>query len=264
MKLSLHWVDAFTDRVFAGNPAAVVPLDAWIPDALMQSVAAENGLSETVFFVRETDGGEGAYAIRWFTPAAEIDLCGHATLASAHVLFTRLAPGLARVRFSSRSGPLDVERDGGRIVLDFPSLPAEPCPAPEGLAEALGREPSAVLRARALLAVFDDAAAVRALAPDMARLAAFPKVIVTAPAAPDDGCDFVSRFFAPALGVPEDPVTGSAHCTLVPYWAQRLGRTQFHARQVSRRGGELWCEDRGDRVRMGGRAVTYMTGEIDV
>ncbi|MBW7850491.1 MAG: PhzF family phenazine biosynthesis protein [Rhodospirillales bacterium] len=263
MDLPIYQVDAFTASVFGGNPAAVVPLEYWLPDKVMQAIAAENNLSETAFFVPEADG----WHLRWFTPTVEVDLCGHATLATAFVLFERFgitAPGVA---FHTRSGRLEVLREGDHLVLDFPARPASPGPVPEGIGEALGAAPCEVLRAAGpglLMAVFDNAADVRKLVPDMGRIAGLAPfaVMVTAPG--DGGCDFVSRFFAPAQGVPEDPVTGSAHCTLVPYWSARLGRTRLHARQVSARGGELFCEDRGERVRIGGRAVLYLEGRVAV
>lgn len=259
MNVPLHQVDAFTSRVFGGNPAAVCPLPEWIPDATLQAIAAENNLSETAFLV----GGEGRYAIRWFTPVNEVDLCGHATLAAAHVVFGA-DPSRAEVTFSSRSGDLRVSRDGALYDLDFPARPARAVAAPPALREALGRAPGEVLAAeRDYLAVFGSEDEVRALRPDMARLATLdrPGVIVTAAG---DGVDFVSRFFAPRYGIPEDPVTGSAHCTLVPYWAARLGKDELDARQVSERGGELRCRLRGDRVTIAGRAVTYLVGAIEV
>lgn len=259
MKIPIYQVDAFTSRVFSGNPAAVCPLEAWLPDPTLQAIAAENNLSETAYLV----GRGGEYAIRWFTPATEVDLCGHATLASAHVVFSRLETGLAELHFSSRSGPLSVTRDGDLLSLDFPARPPAPCPAPAGLAEALGQPPRQVLAARDLMAVYDDEGVVRGLRPDMGRIAALDTfaVIVTAPGR---DCDFVSRFFAPAKGVPEDPVTGSAHCALIPYWSRRLGKARLHARQVSARGGELYCELRGDRVAIAGRAAPYLEGTIEV
>ncbi len=264
MRLAIYQIDAFASRVFAGNPAAIVPLDAWLPDGVMQAIAAENNLSETAFFVRE---GEG-WRLRWFTPALEVDLCGHATLASAHLIFERLAPGSTRVRFETLSGTLEVVKDGERLALDFPARPASLCqPAPGALAAALRARPVEVLAARDYLAVFASADEVRALRPDMAALAALDRfaVIATAPGGgPGDECDFVSRFFAPAKGVPEDPVTGSAHCTLIPYWARRLGKRRLAARQISARGGELACEDRGERVTIAGHAVLYLEGTIHV
>jgi predicted PhzF superfamily epimerase YddE/YHI9 len=259
MKLPIYQVDAFTSKAFGGNPAAVCPLTAWLDDALMQSIAAENNLAETAFFVPNGDG----YHIRWFTPEVEIDLCGHATVASAYVIFERLTPGLDRVTFASKSGPLHVFKDRGRIALDFPSNPPIPCDPPPGLAEALGKAPGGTLRADAYFCVYETEADVRALAPDMAGLNRLDRnaVIVTAPGT---DVDFVSRFFAPKLGVPEDPVTGSAHCKLVPYWAQRLGKNTLRARQVSARGGELWCEARGERAIIAGSAAPYLEGTIEI
>ncbi|MBI5608475.1 MAG: PhzF family phenazine biosynthesis protein [Deltaproteobacteria bacterium] len=258
MSLPIFQVDAFADQVFHGNPAAVCPLPTWLPTATLQAIAAENNLSETAFVVATADG----WAIRWFTPATEVDLCGHATLAAAHVLFAQ-DPTRHTLVFASQSGPLTVARDGERIVLDFPSRPAVPCDAIEAVAAALGLRPLTLAVARDYLAVFASEDQVRQLQPDMARLAALPEFGLIA-TAPGRDCDFVSRYFAPREGVPEDPVTGSAHCTLVPYWARRLGKTVLHARQVSARGGELFCEDRGERVRIAGRAVLYLTGSIAI
>ncbi len=259
-----YQVDAFTRRAFAGNPAAVCPLEAWLPDALMQSIAAENALSETAFFVRRP--GSDDFDLRWFTPAVEVELCGHATLASAFVLMTLLAPALTRVRFHSRSGPLDVSRDGDAYTLDFPAW--QPVPAPErataALLAALGAAPREIVRARDTMCLFERAEDVRALAPDLTRLAALPDtfaVVVTAPGTGADAdVDFVSRFFAPAKGVGEDPVTGSAHCALAPLWAARLGKPRLRARQVSARSGELALEVEGERVLMSGHAVLVKTG----
>ena len=260
MKLRLYQVDAFASRVFAGNPAAVVPLERWLDDATLQAIATENNLSETAFFV----GGGGEYHIRWMTPADEVDLCGHATLASAFVIFSEIEAGRAEVRFRSKSGPLRVSAEGERLALDFPSRPPEPADASlEALAAALGRKPTAALASRDYMAVFGSEEEVRSLRPDMARVAALDRMAVIA-TAPGRDCDFVSRFFAPAVAVPEDPVTGSAHCTLVPYWARRLGKGSLFARQVSARGGELWCEDRGARVTLAGHAVTFLRGKIEV
>jgi predicted PhzF superfamily epimerase YddE/YHI9 len=257
MRLNLYQVDAFTSRVFGGNPAAVVPLDAWLPDATLQAIALENNLSETAFFVKE---GEG-YRLRWFTPAQEVDLCGHATLASAYVLFHHLARGLQRVEFASRSGPLKVAREGEWLVMDFPSRPPRAFTPPLELAQVLGASPREVLVSRDWVAVFDSEAQVRELKPDLMRLAQLDTFAVTV-TAPGQEVDFVSRFFAPRVGVPEDPVTGSAHCSLVPYWAKRLGKTRLSARQVSARGGELRCEEREDRVHIAGQAVLYLEGVI--
>lgn len=261
--IPLFQVDAFTARPFGGNPAAVCPLEAWLPDATLQAIAAENNLSETAFFVRRPDGD---FDLRWFTPAAEVDLCGHATLASGHVLLTELEPSRAGVRFWSRSGPLEVARRGDRLELDFPARPPRPIALVPELSEALGAAPVRVLADRDLVAVFESAAAVRALAPDMRALAALPGVFAvcaTAPGGgPDPDVDFVSRFFAPAISVPEDPVTGSAHTELVPFWAGVLGRTALHARQVGPRGGDLWCTLEGDRVKIAGHAVLVIRGTL--
>ena len=255
-KIPLYVVDAFTREVFAGNPAAVCPLEEWLPDALMQSIAMENNLSETAFFVRE---GE-RYRLRWFTPAVEVNLCGHATLASAFVIFNYLDASAAAVTFDSLSGPLRVTREGGRITLDFPALRAAPADAPPGLFEGLRARPREVLRSKTdYLAVFDSEEEVRRLAPDFSALAAVEAqgVIATAPGRESD-C--ASRYFAPRAGIPEDPVTGAAHCTLTPFWAERLGRREITARQVSRRGGELFCADAGDRVKISGHAARYSEG----
>lgn len=257
--MKLFWVDAFTSQLFAGNPAGVVPLEQWLPDATMQRIAFENGLSETAFFVRT---GPARFHLRWFTPKLEIDLCGHATLASAFVVFRHLGQAGDSIGFDSRSGLLTVTQRGDRLELDFPAQPASPIAASNELAHALGRAPSVFLRAATRwLCVYDSAAEVRDLQPDHARLEKIVPGRITITAGGDD-CDFVSRTFVPDAGIPEDPVTGSAHCTLVPYWAARLGKTQLHARQVSARGGELWCELAGDRVKIAGHAVLYLQGEI--
>lgn len=263
MRLPIYQVDAFTDRLFGGNPAAVVPLEGWLPDDLLQTIAAENNLSETAFFVPDGSG----YELRWFTPAVEVDLCGHATLATACVIATLLDRGRERIDFTTRkAGTLTVTREGGVYTLDFPSRPPEPVEAPHpDLAAALGGPaPSAVLGARDYLVVYENAKDVLALKPDMARLASVDRFAVCVTAPGSDGVDFVSRFFAPARGIPEDPVTGSAHCMLIPYWARRLGKERLAARQVSRRGGSLRCELAGDRVRIGGEAVLYLEGSIHI
>jgi predicted PhzF superfamily epimerase YddE/YHI9 len=260
MRLPLYQVDAFTARLFGGNPAAVVPLEAWLPDATLQAIAAENNLSETAFFLREREG----YALRWFTPSIEVDLCGHATLASAHVIFDRLEPRLEKVVFRTlKAGALTVMREGAELAMDFPSRPPRPVEAPSRLDAALSAAPSEVLAARDYLAVYARQADVAALRPDFAALSRLDRaVIVTAPG--EDGIDFVSRFFAPTKGIPEDPVTGSAHCTLIPYWAERLGKSRLRARQISARGGELTCVFAGERVTIGGRCVTYLEGMISL
>ena len=260
MQIPLYQVDAFSDRAFAGNPAAICPLDEWLSDDLMQSIAAENNLAETAFFVPQN----GGFKLRWFTPVTEVDLCGHATLASAWVIFSHLAPGATEARFHTRSGELIVTReDDGLLSMNFPARPPVPCDVHPNLLSALGRTPEAVLAARDYLVVYPTEQEVREIKPDMQKLADIDRfaVIITAPGR---DYDFVSRFFAPAKGVPEDPVTGSAHCTLIPYWAARLGKNSLNARQVSKRGGELWCEFLGERVRMAGRAVEFLRGQINV
>lgn len=259
MKLPFYQLDSFTREPFRGNPAGVVPLDAWLDDRTMQAIAAEANMAETAFIVREPQG----WRIRWFTPTVEMDLCGHATLASAHVAFERFAPGEQAITFASRSGPLTVSREGERLSLDFPSRPARRCDPPAGVAEALGATPAETWLSGDLLAVFADEAQVRALTPRMDRLRELPVrgVIATAPGR---DVDFVSRFFAPAVGVDEDPVTGSSHTTLIPYWSQRLGKKALRARQISARGGDLWLEDRGDRVTIAGHVAPYLEGTITV
>ncbi|WP_369407577.1 PhzF family phenazine biosynthesis protein [Hymenobacter arizonensis] len=258
-------VDSFAQKPFTGNPAGVCPLQAWLPAELMQQIAAENNLAETAFIVPRA-GAPAEYDIRWFTPTVEIDLCGHATLAAAYVLFAHLGFAEPAVVFHSQSGPLHVSREAdGRLTLDFPSRPPQVlAPHPTGLTDGLRATPVHVLAARDVLAVFNTEAEVLALKPDFAHIAAleYVGVIATAPGSAAEGIDFVSRFFAPRVGVPEDPVTGSAHSTLIPYWAEKLGKTELRARQISPRGGDLWCRLRHDRVDISGYAVTYKTGEI--
>lgn len=267
MRIPLWQVDAFTDRVFSGNPAAVCLLEGWLPDETLAAIAAENNLAETAFLVKEPEG----WRIRWFTPAVEVDLCGHATLASAHVFFTRVDPAARAVTFASQSGPLTVARSpDGRLSMTFPRRPPKRCPVPQPLARALGRDPQETLASRDLLVVLASEAEVRALALDARAFAALEElphlgVIVTAPAS-TPGLDFVSRFFAPKVGIPEDPVTGSAHCTLIPYWAKRLGKASLEAAQISKRGGRLSCEDQpeSETVGIAGFAAEYLEGTIAV
>jgi PhzF family phenazine biosynthesis protein len=265
MRLPLWQIDAFADRVFSGNPAAVCLLETWLPDEKLLAIAAENNLSETAFLVKEPEG----WRIRWFTPELEVDLCGHATLASAHLVLERLEPSASSVTFASRSGPLTVARaPEGRLAMTFPRRPGKRCPVPPGLERALRLRPLETLAARDLLAVVGSEAEVRGIAldaPALAALSALPflGVIVTAPAS-TPGLDFVSRFFCPNAGIAEDPVTGSAHCTLIPYWSRRLGKAQLEAAQLSRRGGHLSCEDGEETVRIAGRAVGYLEGTIEV
>jgi PhzF family phenazine biosynthesis protein len=259
VKIPLYQIDAFTSRVFAGNPAAVCPLEKWLQEDLMQDIAMENNLSETAFFVPLDQG----YHIRWFTPASEVDLCGHATLASAYVLFTYLDPTMTRVTFQSRSGLLTVSRQDDLLAMDFPSQPPKPSKAPEDLLEGLGRKPLEVHCSEDYFLVFSSEKEIVAMEPDMTRLKKVDKrgIIVTAKG---NEADFVSRFFAPKYGIAEDPVTGSAHCALVPFWAKKLGKKELLAHQVSKRGGELFCKDQGERVVISGRAVAYMQGVITV
>ena len=260
MQIPIYQIDAFTDRLFAGNPAAVCPLDDWLPDAVMQAIALENNLSETAFLVPEA---EGLYRLRWFTPAIEVPLCGHATLASAHLVLSRLTPERDSVAFNTLSGRLEVRRDGARLAMDLPVDPPAAAEAPSGLAAALGVTPVEVRKGRYWLAVLADEGEVRELDPDIGALARIPpgNVAVTAPGRE---VDFVSRFFAPGAGVSEDPVTGSAHCLLTPYWAKRLGRRRLTARQLSARGGELVCALSGDRVQLSGACAFYMEGRIEL
>lgn len=262
MNLKIFQVDAFTSKPFAGNPAAVVPLESWLPDHTMREIAAENNLSETAFFAKEGD----RYHIRWFTPTVEVNLCGHATLATSHVIFNELKMEDAFIPFhSDRSGNLSVEKHGDKLVLDFPAYPLEMIEHSDELARAVGITPAEVWESQAKMVFLraENEEEVRGLAPDMYAIAQLPydEVIVTAPG---DDCDFVSRMFAPRIGIPEDPVTGAIHCTLIPYWAERSGKDKLFARQVSKRGGELFCELVGDRVKIGGQAVTYLRGAISV
>lgn len=261
MRGQIFQVDAFAARLFAGNPAAVVLLDAFPDDAVMQAIAAENNLSETAFVVRAgTD-----YRLRWFTPTVEVPLCGHATLASAAVVMERLEPGRDAVVFHSASGPLRVDRNGPRYAMDFPVRRSSAVPPPPGLVEALGTAPLAVHGNEFnYLVRVGSPSIVRELAPDLGAIARMdrPGVIVTA--AGDGEFDFTSRYFAPAKGIPEDPVTGGAHCMLVPYWAEQLGQSAFRAYQASRRGGEIWCRLLGERVELQGTCVFYLEGRIDL
>jgi len=262
MRIPLYQVDAFTSRLFGGNPAAVCPLTEWLPDETMQAIAAENNLAETAFFVAQ---GE-SYLLRWFTPTVEVELCGHATLASGYVVTHILRPEQRSVRFDTlKAGPLEVTRDGDLLAMDFPAWPPEGGRADPRIISALGKPPAESFMARGrTLAIYERAEDVAALEPDFAamRQVAGANAIVTAPGR--DGTDFVSRYFAPNHGVDEDPVTGSAHCVLTPYWAKRLGKNELTARQISARAGDLHCTLRGDRVTLAGRAVLYLDGTITV
>ncbi len=259
MKLTIYQVDAFAKEVFKGNPAAVCPLESWLDAELMQRIALENNLSETAFFVKKED----LYELRWFTPTFEIDLCGHATLASAFVIFEIFGSNEKVLKFQTKSGLLTVEKEGDLLMLDFPSRPPVACETPQGLIEAIGKVPKEILKSRDYFLVYETEQEVLDIKPNFTELLKIPThaVIVTAKG---ETSDFVSRFFAPEVGVFEDPVTGSAHCNLIPYWAEKLGKTKLYARQVSARGGELFCELVGERVKIGGNATLYLKGEIFV
>jgi predicted PhzF superfamily epimerase YddE/YHI9 len=261
MRTPIFQVDAFTTRRFAGNPAAVMPLPSFLPDPTLQAIAAENNLAETAFLVPDA----GDYRLRWFTPTTEVPLCGHATLASSAVVMERLEPARTHVVFHTASGPLTVRRAGAGYVMDFPARPAEVVPPPPGLTEALGVVPVEVLAdAFNYTALLASAQIVRELEPNIAAIARLDRggMIVTAPG--EGIYDFVSRYFAPAKGIPEDPVTGGAHCTLAPYWAKRLNKQELRAFQASSRGGELVCRLTGNRVELAGSCVFYLEGEVEI
>jgi PhzF family phenazine biosynthesis protein len=260
MRSRIFQIDAFTSRRFAGNPAAVMPMDSFLPDATLQALAAENNLSETAFLVPE--GSD--YRLRWFTPTTEVPLCGHATLASAAVVMERLDPARSSVVFHSASGPLTVSRADAGYVMDFPARPSAPVPTPPGLAEALHAAPIEVFaNSFNYLVLLENIHVLRGLLPDLAAIARMdrPGVIVTTPG--DQSYDFFSRYFAPAKGIPEDPVTGAAHCMLAPYWAKRLNKIEFRAFQASPRGGEIICRLVDDRVQLEGACVFYLEGEVE-
>lgn len=259
MKIKQFQVDAFATRVFEGNPAAVCPLQSWLHDDLLQAIAEENNLSETAFFVPTAKG----FHLRWFTPTNEVDLCGHATLATAHVIFEALGFTESVITFETRSGDLFVKKQGDLLQMDLPAYHLTACEIPELLVQGLGVRPIKVLADDDYLAVFDNESAVRAITPNHALLSQLNLrgVIATAPG---NDVDFVSRFFAPKIGIPEDPVTGAAHCKLAPYWAEKLGKNTLSAKQVSQRGGNLICEVKADRVVLSGSAVTFMEGELTI
>ena len=261
MTIPIYQAGAFTSRLFGGNPAAICPLTTWLPDETMRQIAVENNLAETAFFVKTAKG----YLLRWFTPELEIDLCGHATLAAAHILFTELGYQQNIIHFETvKAGVLTVKKDGDKYMMDFPSRPPEVAEAPDGLITALGgKKPLQVLRSRDYVVVYETEDDIKNINPDFLALIKIDSlgIIVTAKG---NEADFVSRFFAPAAGIPEDPVTGSAHCSLIPYWARKLGKKTLHAYQISARKGELWCELKGDRVLISGKVVTYLKGEIFV
>jgi PhzF family phenazine biosynthesis protein len=262
MNLTIYQVDAFTKEVFKGNPAAVCPLESWLPDETMQRIALENNLAETAFFVKNGD----VYEIRWFTPLIEVNLCGHATLASAFVIFNELGETATTIRLHShRSGDLSVEKQGERLILDFPSYGLNEIEIDERLVEAVGKRPLQTWETQGnmVFMLFEKESDIARIEPEMSALAKIPfdEVIVTAKG---DSADFVSRMFAPRIGIPEDPVTGAIHCSLIPYWSKKLGKTELFAKQISARGGELFCEFAGDRVKIGGSAALFLKGEIYV
>lgn len=259
MKIPIYQIDAFTDERFRGNPAAVCLLEGWLPDKTLQNIAAENNLAETAFVVDKNNNFE----LRWFTPAVEVDLCGHATLATAYAFKEHLDYKGDEIRFKTKSGILTVLYGGDMMSMIFPRRPAAPYSGQGELAAALRADPSEVLKSRDIMAVFDNEEAVRSLEPDFEKIGKLDCLGVIA-TAPGKSADFVSRFFAPQAGINEDPVTGSAHTTLIPYWSERLRKKQLAALQISRRGGKLFCEDMGDKVKISGKAVTYLTGTIVV
>jgi len=261
MKIPFYQVDAFSRKLFGGNPAAVCVLASWIDNNTLQSIAAENNLSETAFLVQRS---KGCYDLRWFTPTVEIDLCGHATLASAFIIFSFLDSSLSVVDFETASGRLSVTRSGALFSMDFPARKPEPAETYPLLSQALGAEPLEVLKSRDLLVVFKDESLINKMNPDFDKLKQIQDVFAIIVTARGENSDFVSRFFAPNAGIPEDPVTGSAHCTLIPYWAEKLKKNQLHAFQLSKRGGELFCDYMGDRVRISGHAVLYAKGELHI
>ncbi|MHB1056164.1 MAG: PhzF family phenazine biosynthesis protein [Thermoleophilia bacterium] len=259
MKIPFYQVDAFSRSIFGGNPAAVCFSESWPADDVLQNIAAENNLSETAFLVQRS---KGHYVLRWFTPTVEIDLCGHATLASAFIIFSFIDSTLSSVDFETASGLLSVAKSGELLSMDFPARKPVPAEVSPSLSQALGTEPMEVLKSRDLLAVFKDESTIKGMIPDFDKLKQIRDTFAIIITAPGEKSDFVSRFFAPNAGIPEDPVTGSAHCTLIPYWADRLKKNHLHAFQLSKRGGELFCENVGDRVRISGTAVLYAKGEI--
>ncbi len=259
MKLPFYQVDAFSSKLFAGNPAAVCIMESWLPDNVLQTIAAENNLPETAFLVPKS---KGWYDLRWFTPTVEIDLCGHATLASAFVVFSFVESTLSSVNFETASGWLTVAKLGELLSMDFPTRKPEPAEKSPILSQALGAEPLEVLKSRDILTVFESESVLKDMNPDFDKLKQIKDVFAVIVTARGDKSDFVSRFFAPNAGIPEDPVTGSAHCTLIPYWADRLNKNHLHAFQVSKRGGELFCEYLEDRVRIAGSAVLYAKGDL--
>ena len=265
--MQYHVIDVFTDKLFGGNTAGVCLLEKWLPDDVLQCIATENNLSETAFLVRQ----DGYYDLRWFTPKLEIDLCGHATVASAFVLFEDAKKELREIKFKTMSGMMAVSMTNDLLYLDFPSRPVTPCPAYKTFEKAFGVKPVAVYKAADFLVLVDGAKTLRNIDPDFSVLKQIKTeaeldndsfgIIVTAKGT---DCDFVSRFFAPNAGIDEDPVTGRAHCSLIPFWSEELGKNVMTARQLSKRGGILFCEDHGERIKIGGNAVRYLRGELSL
>ncbi len=264
MKIKIFQIDAFTDKLFGGNPAAVCPLDHWLEDKLLLQIAAENNLAETAFFLKLPDD---RFHLRWFTPEIEMDLCGHATLASAYVIFEELGYQGKEIKFKTLSGELLVKKKEDQLEMDFPSRPPVKAELPEIIRQSLNLQPKEVWKARDYLLVYEQEEDIRKIAPNVALMNQInidPGGIIVTAKSEQDSIDFVSRLFTPQATVFEDPVTGSAHCTLIPFWAERLHKTEFHALQISARGGELFCKLEGDRVRISGRAVKYLEGVIEV
>jgi len=260
-KIPFFQVDAFTDHVFGGNPAAVMPFNTWPSDAVLQAIAVENNLSETAFIVAEEASARADYRLRWFTPGGEVKLCGHATLAAAHVVFTHLSTDIKTVHFDSLSGLLSVTKDDDKMIMDFPADPLPEKAFSAHLAEAIGVTPSEAYRGeRDWMLVYESQSVVEGLSPNMQVLSEETHTGFIATAKGDGDADFISRFFAPAFGINEDPVTGSAHTNMAPYWAEKLGKTNFYARQLSARGGDLWITLSGDRVQIKGQAVEVLQG----
>ncbi|MDP8206465.1 MAG: PhzF family phenazine biosynthesis protein [Candidatus Electryonea clarkiae] len=261
MTIPIYQVDAFTNIVFGGNPAAVCCLEEWLDDEILQDIALENNLSETAFLVKAKE----FYELRWFTPTTEVDLCGHATLAAAYVIFEFIESDKSLLKFSTQSGMLSVRKTDDMLTLDFPSRKPSEIPAIDDLTDALGSKPAELWKAsRDLMAVFENESQIRGLKPNFEKLKQLPDTFAVIVTAKGNDVDFTSRFFAPRVGINEDPVTGSAHCTLIPYWSERLGKNKLHALQVSDRGGELFCEDCNDRVLISGKAVLYLKGNINI
>ncbi len=259
MKIPLYQIDVFTDGVFKGNPAAVCPLKEWLDKDTMLSIAAENNLSETAFFVSNGD----FFELKWFSPKIEIDLCGHATLATAYVIFNYLKPDINIVKFMTNSGELTVSRNDNMLIMNFPSSKSEPVKIPQKLIDGLQATPIETLKSRDYLAVFNSEEVIRSIKPDFEILNELDCLGIIISAVGNDS-DFVSRFFAPGAGINEDPVTGSAYTTLIPYWSNKLGKKELHAFQVSERQGEVFCKDLGERVEISGQAITYLIGEIEI